>query len=265
MEMWNRKRDQIWVIDENKKRDIEEPLSSNNFSVDYINSKDLNEDKLKTVNLVKGIIIVNNVEIKSTIITCSLVLKIRELSNVPIWIVSNSYTSIEREVFLNIGVDGFFYQDNSNKEIELTMTNLIKRDSNTNKFQKGVEEGRPTNNLKKNLSNKKNKKKKEEEITELRQAEIIIDNQEQKVIVNEIEIRLSDKQFELAILLISNKNEVVDYETIYGTIWKDQYDSDKKVFVTGLVAQLRSQFERNQVNQKYIYNVPNKGYKFVMR
>lgn len=145
MEMWNRKRDQIWVIDENEKRDIEEPLSSNNFSIDYINSKDLNEDKLKNMNLVKGIIIVNNVEIKSTIITCSLVLKIRELSNVPIWIVSNSYTSIEREVFLNIGVDGFFYQDNSNKEIELTMTNLIKRDSNTNKFQKEVEEIRRTN------------------------------------------------------------------------------------------------------------------------
>ena len=47
--------------------------------------------------------------------------------------------------------------------------------------------------------------------------------------------------------------------------WSGDYDIDKKNMVGSIVAQLRNKLERYQVQTKFIYNVPNKGYRFVVQ
>ncbi|MEG0255993.1 winged helix-turn-helix domain-containing protein [Vagococcus sp.] len=227
------------------------------------------ENELNKLKKVKGIILVVDTDKETTIETCSLILKIRDITKAPIWLYSKPYLAIEREVFLNIGIDGFFSDDQSMREIELIILNLLKRakerDVEINKTKNILDLPEMTSkNKRNNYQNRKNNNVYNEKLEEKRKVEIVLDSELENIWVNDLEVLLSSKQFVLAELLISNKNKVVDYATIYVTIWGGEYDKDKRNMVGAIVAQLRSKFERNKISTKFIYNVPNTGYKFVL-
>lgn len=229
-------------------------------------------DKLKKI---KAILLIVDTEKESTIETCSTILRIRNITDLPIWLYSKPYLAIEREVFLNIGIDGFFDENQSMREVELTILNLLRR---TNSLKGHVKQTSISKDVL--FMSDKNKTKVSvdtldedkmpilEEIKEKKEYKksvaMILDDEDEHIWINNIEIPLSNKQFILAELLISNKNKIVDYETIYTTIWDEEYDKEKRNMVAAVVAQLRSKFERNKINTKFIYNVPNTGYKLAI-
>lgn len=260
-------------LDDNSEKFVK-TFDSSLLDVKFVNNRFFSETKIsEKLKAVKGIILVVDVEKETTIETCATILNIRMLTNAPIWLkTSVAYTSIEREVFLNIGIDGFFYEDYSMKEIELTVLNLLKR-MNSLKETEDISSNKTSsfapisarNNIKKDRYNRNvhhysNEKEVKEKI-----VAISLDGETKTMIFDKVNVPLSNKQYQLAELFLENKNEIVDYKTIYTTIWSGDYDIDKKNMVGSIVAQLRNKLERYQVQTKFIYNVPNKGYRFVVQ
>lgn len=256
-------------LDENSEKFVK-TFDSSLLNVKFVNKHFFREAKVsENLKIVKGIILIVDSEKETTIETCSTILNIRMLTNAPIWLKTRTaYTSIEREVFLNIGIDGFFYEGYSMKEIELTVLNLLKRidslketdtenviSSNSSSFSPIS----PKPNIKKDYynRNRRNQSKVKEEI-----LPISLVSETKVMLFNKINVPLSNKQYQLAELFLEHKNEIVDYETIYTTIWSDSYDTDKRNMVGSIVAQLRSKLERYHIQTKFIYNVPNEGYRF---
>ncbi|MDT2848287.1 winged helix-turn-helix domain-containing protein [Vagococcus carniphilus] len=260
-------------LDDNSEKFVK-TFDSSLLDVKFVNNHFFSETKIsEKLKAVKGIILVVDVEKETTIETCATILNIRMLTNAPIWLkTSVAYTSIEREVFLNIGIDGFFYEDYSMKEIELTVLNLLKRmdslkgteDTSSNKTASfspmSVKSNIKKDRYNRNVHHYSNEKEVKEKV-----ISISLDGETQTMIFDKTNVPLSNKQYQLAELFLENKNEIVDYKTIYTTIWSGDYDIDKKNMVGSIVAQLRNKLERYQVQTKYIYNVPNKGYRFVVK
>lgn len=249
-------------------------FDSNFLNVKLMSTNIFHDEKeMDKIKKVKAILLIVDKEKETTIETCSSILKIRNMTDVPIWLYSDPYLAIEREVFLNIGIDGFFNENQSMGEIELTILNLLRRVNDLKPEQ--VHLNVPKDVL---IMSEEKKRKEEanygisrnnmsvfEEKKEKKQnVAMVLDDDEEHLWVNNVEIPLSSKQYILAELLISNKNAIVDYETIYTTIWGEDYDKEKRNMVGAVVAQLRSKLERNKIRTKFIYNVPNTGYKFVI-
>lgn len=260
-------------LDDNSEKFVK-TFDSSLLDVKFVNNRFFSETKIsEKLKAVKGIILVVDVEKETTIETCATILNIRMLTNAPIWLkTSVAYTSIEREVFLNIGIDGFFYEDYSMKEIELTVLNLLKRmdslketeDTTSNKTA-SFSPMSAKSNIKKDRYNRNVHHYSNEKEVKEKVISISLDGETQTMIFDKTNVPLSNKQYQLAELFLENKNEIVGYETIYTTIWSGDYDIDKKNMVGSIVAQLRNKLERYQVQTKFIYNVPNKGYRFVVQ
>lgn len=247
-------------------------FDSNFLNVKLVNSYILNNEKeLNKLKNVKAIMLIVDKDKETTIETCSTIIKIRNVTDTPIWLYSKPYLAVEREVFLNIGIDGFFNDSQSLSEIELTILNLLKRTDEVKKEEMTSTPSKDvllmSENIKRNPElNKKNKRKNrlfEEKIEEKKEIVIRLDSKNERIWVDNLEVSLSSKQFILAELLINHKNNIVDYETIYKAIWDDKYDKEKRNMVGAIVAQLRSKFERNKITTRFIINVPNAGYKFI--
>ncbi|MDT2813299.1 winged helix-turn-helix domain-containing protein [Vagococcus carniphilus] len=260
-------------LDDNSEKFVK-TFDSSLLDVKFVNNRFFSETKIsEKLKTVKGIILVVDVEKETTIETCATILNIRMLTNAPIWLkTSVAYTSIEREVFLNIGIDGFFYEDYSMKEIELTVLNLLKRmdslketeDTTLNKTA-SFSPMSAKSNIKKDRYNRNVHHYSNEKEVKEKVISISLDGETQTMIFDKTNVPLSNKQYQLAELFLENKNEIVGYEKIYTTIWNGPYDIDKKNMVGSIVAQLRNKLERYQVQTKFIYNVPNKGYRFVVQ
>lgn len=247
-------------------------FDSNFLNVKLVSSYILNDEKeLNKLKNVKAIMLIVDKDKETTIETCSTIIKIRNVTDTPIWLYSKPYLAVEREVFLNIGIDGFFNDTQSLSEIELTILNLLKRTDEVKKEEMTSTPSKDvllmSENIKRNPElNKKNKRKNrlfEEKIEEKKEIVIRLDSKNERIWVDNLEVSLSSKQFILAELLINHKNNIVDYETIYKAIWDDKYDKEKRNMVGAIVAQLRSKFERNKITTRFIINVPNAGYKFI--
>ncbi|MDT2830250.1 winged helix-turn-helix domain-containing protein [Vagococcus carniphilus] len=260
-------------LDDNSEKFVK-TFDSSLLDVKFVNNRFFSETKIsEKLKAVKGIILVVDVEKETTIETCATILNIRMLTNAPIWLkTSVAYTSIEREVFLNIGIDGFFYEDYSMKEIELTVLNLLKR-MNSLKEEEDTTPNKPSSfspmsakrDIKKDRYNRNIHHYSNEKEVKEKNVSISLDGATKTMIFDKTNVPLSNKQYQLAVLFLENKNEVVGYEKIYTTIWNGPYDIDKKNMVGSIVAQLRNKLERYQVQTKFIYNVPNKGYRFVVQ
>jgi len=83
-----------------------------------------------------------------------------------------------------------------------------------------------------------------------------------RVFVNEIEITLTYKEYELLYFLASNPGMVFSKETIYDRIWgEDTYGDIKTVAVH--VSRLREKTEKNPSDPAHIQTVWGAGYRFM--
>lgn len=89
---------------------------------------------------------------------------------------------------------------------------------------------------------------------------IEIDLDERIVMVNkEIKV-MTNKEFELLVYLVNNKNKVLKKEEIFNNVWGDKFGEISTVTVH--IRKLRQKIEENPNEPKYIKTIFTVGYKF---
>ena len=89
---------------------------------------------------------------------------------------------------------------------------------------------------------------------------MIIDKKKHRVIVNENEVVLTSKEFEILYLLATNRGRVFSAEEIFEKVWKENYyQSNNTVMVH--MSRLRDKLEQNSYGDKIIHTVWGVGYK----
>lgn len=79
--------------------------------------------------------------------------------------------------------------------------------------------------------------------------------------VNDIEVRLTNTEFEILYLLASNPGRVFTTEQIYNIIWNDAYFGDYAT-VTGHISSIRQKIGDSPHKQLYIQTIRSVGYRF---
>jgi DNA-binding response OmpR family regulator len=90
-----------------------------------------------------------------------------------------------------------------------------------------------------------------------------INNGTHRVFVNENEIMLTHKEYELLYFFLSNPELVFSKETLYDKIWGENTFGDIKT-VTVHINRLREKIEKDPANPAHIQTVWGAGYRFLM-
>ena len=166
-------------------------------------------------------------------------LKIREEREMPIIMLSAKSEDVDKILGLNMGADDYLSKPFNPLELVARVKSQLRR---FNKFN-------TKNNIQENIS--KNK--------------IIIDDLEidletHEVKVNEKEIKLTPIEFDILVLLGSNKGKIFSIENIYESVWGQEFmESDNTVMVH--IRKIREKIEENSRSPKYIKTVWGVGYK----
>ena len=91
---------------------------------------------------------------------------------------------------------------------------------------------------------------------------LTIDYDRRRVLLEDVEIRLTPKEFELLSLLARNHDRVLTHRAILKAIWGPDGGGQPE-HLWALVAQLRKKIEPNPGTPRYLLSEPWVGYKFV--
>lgn len=92
---------------------------------------------------------------------------------------------------------------------------------------------------------------------------LTIDKQARRVFVDDREVMLKQKEFDLLLFLAENPNRVYDKETLFERVWGYDALSDTST-VTVHVARIREKIEAENKDNQYIETVWGAGYRFRM-
>ncbi|MDR0324187.1 MAG: response regulator transcription factor [Treponema sp.] len=98
-------------------------------------------------------------------------------------------------------------------------------------------------------------------IKKIRTGNITIDTATQRVYVNEQEIELKNKEYELLQFMAQNPDIVFDRETLYERVWGMDSAGDTAT-VSVHINRLREKIEANPAKPRYIQTVWGAGYRF---
>ena len=90
---------------------------------------------------------------------------------------------------------------------------------------------------------------------------LIIDFVKHRVTVEDKEMALTPKEYELLRELVLNAGIILKYDYILKKIWGDEY-KDEKQLVHAVVKRLRAKLETNPKNPEYIIAISGTGYRF---
>ena len=167
-------------------------------------------------------------------------LKIREEKEMPIIMLSAKSEDMDKILGLNTGADDYLTKPFNPLELVARVKSQIRRY--------------------KRFSNKGNKVKEEinDNILEIDEIKINLDTHE--VFKEEEEVKLTPTEFDILVLLGSNKGKVFSIENIYNSVWKQDFmQSDNTVMVH--IRKIREKIEEDSRNPKYIKTVWGVGYK----
>lgn len=203
-------------------------LEVNNFETKIINDGLKVEEEVKNnqYNLIILDIMLPNI---SGLEICK---AIRNITKIPIIMVTAKGESIDKIKGLNIGADDYVVKPFDPSEL------VARCKSNINMYER----------INLNTS----------EII-INDLKIIPDNY--KVFKSEKEIKMPNKEFELLLFLITNPNIVFSKEQLFEKIWGLEYVSDDAT-VTVHINRIREKIEDDSSNPKYIETVYRAGYRF---
>lgn len=161
--------------------------------------------------------------------------EIRKTSEVPIIIVSAKDEEIDRILGLELGSDDYIAKPFSPRELVVRVKNIFRR---MNRVQAPVEEVH---------------------VDQLQCKDLIIIKENRTVLIDNKEIKVTSKEFDLLCLLIENKNMAFSRDTIIERIWGYDYFGETRQ-VDHLIKRLRKKML--EVNaQCQIETVWGYGYK----
>lgn len=162
---------------------------------------------------------------------------IRNISALPIQILTSIYISEIQIASLNLGADEYITIPESIEESVISGVALIRRYTMV---------GNPDASRPHILGNK----------------ELIIWVEHRKVFVHGQEISLTKKEYDILRLLIEHKQKVMTYGQIFKHVWKEEYDNQLRKTISNHICSLRQKLKVCPNQTDYIKNVHSVGYKF---
>lgn len=160
---------------------------------------------------------------------------IREFSDVPIIMLTAKGEDMDKILGLEYGADDYITKPFNILEVKARIRAIFRRNG------KGSGE------------------KQDSKIIEVKGLKI--DTDSRRVYIDEKEVNLTAKEFELVYLLISNPNKVYSREQLLKTIWGASYPGDART-VDVHVRRLREKIEATPADPKYIHTKWGVGYYF---
>lgn len=90
--------------------------------------------------------------------------------------------------------------------------------------------------------------------------DMLIDGVAKRVVVNNIEIELTAKEYMILEMMIKHRGKVFTKANLYESVWQDEYFGDDNAVKTH-ISNLRSKLKRANPNEEYIETVWGLGYR----
>ena len=90
--------------------------------------------------------------------------------------------------------------------------------------------------------------------------DMILDDQTTCILVSDVEIELTAKEYKILEMLIKHRGKVFTKANLYESIWQDEYYEDDNAVKTH-ISNLRSKLKKANPNQEYIETVWGLGYR----
>lgn len=162
--------------------------------------------------------------------------QIREFSSVPIIMVTARSEDLDKIMGLEYGADDYITKPFNILELKARIKAILRRSVKTVDLQQ-----ESTNVMK------------------TRALEIVLDSR--RVVINDVEVNLTVKEFDLLELFMDNPGKVYSRESLLNTVWGYDYPGDVRT-VDVHVRRLREKIEENPSDPKYIHTKWGVGYYF---
>ena len=160
---------------------------------------------------------------------------IREFSDVPIIMLTAKGDDMDKILGLEYGADDYITKPLNILEVKARIKAIFRRNN-------------------RNVPEQENQK-----VIETKGLKIDVDSR--RVYIDDKEVNLTAKEFELVYLLVSNPNKVYSREQLLKTIWGPSYPGDART-VDVHVRRLREKIEATPADPKYIHTKWGVGYYF---
>ena len=161
--------------------------------------------------------------------------RIREFSNMPIVMLTAKGDDMDKILGLEYGADDYITKPFNILEVKARIKAIFRRNN-------------------RNVPEQENQK-----VIETKGLKIDVDSR--RVYIDDKEVNLTAKEFELVYLLVSNPNKVYSREQLLKTIWGPSYPGDART-VDVHVRRLREKIEATPADPKYIHTKWGVGYYF---
>ena len=162
--------------------------------------------------------------------------KIREKNNVPVLMLTAKSDEEDKVSGLRLGADDYLTKPFGINELMARVNSLIRRYTTLNPV---------TGN----------------EAATMLLKDMVIDKVNRMVTVHNIPVELTGKEFDLLLLLASNKGRVFTKKQLYTQVWTEEYDFDDNN-IMAFISKLRKKIEPNPEQPFYIQTVRGVGYRF---
>ena len=161
---------------------------------------------------------------------------IREVSKVPIMMLSAKGEIIDKSVGFNLGADDYLVKPFSPVELVLRVKALLRR----------------------SLDREHSPQVKSKLIS---RGDLEINCESHEVFIRKEKIYLTPKEFELLSFMVLHPSHVFTREQLFAHMWGEEYVSDTST-ITVFIRKLREKIEVNPAKPQYIQTVWGIGYKF---
>lgn len=162
--------------------------------------------------------------------------KIRESSNVPVLMLTAKGDEGDKVFGLRLGADDYLTKPFSISELMARVNSLVRRYTTLNQQESHNQDKIVLKGMSINKSNR-------------------------EVIVQNNQIELTGKEFDLLLFLAKNKGKVYTKRQIYLQVWSDEYAFDDSNIMS-FVSKLRKKIEPDPEHPFYIQTVRGVGYRF---
>lgn len=161
--------------------------------------------------------------------------QLRQVSKVPIIMLTAKDGEIDKVVGLELGADDYVTKPFSSRELVARVRAVLRRQSAIAEADPGA--------------------------SELKSGPVVMDVDRHTVFVNGEEVKLPLKEFELLELLLRNAGRVLTRTQLIDRIWGSNYVGDTKTLDVH-VKRIRSKIEPDPAHPRYLETVRGLGYKF---
>lgn len=163
--------------------------------------------------------------------------EIRKKSTVPVLMLTAKDSEIDKVSGLRLGADDYLTKPFSMNEFVARVQSLIRRfTAFNNKMEEALEK-------------------------QLLFDGLVITPETREVLVNDTQVELTAKEFDLLYFLAKNKGKVFTKKQIYKNVWEDEYAFDDNNIMVH-IRRLRKKIEPNPNKPVFIETVWGVGYKF---